>query len=267
MAKEGPTEEELDQGQDLSQGLLRARARHLDQDREPARADADRQSRHRLYRAPSGDDRRRHARGHQAGGQAAARSAASWSRVVGRPAGRHLESARRLASRRLAGDKSSSPALGRGQMPLQQSIDHARARTRSAPHGVARAGLRRRAQGAPAKRSPGCARVMPTAACRCCGCRRKTRRSRRHPRGRPPPDRRRQRHRRCSAPADRASAARRWRSSPATTFRVSGLLRSGRACISSTISMRTPTARCSQPCRSRPRALSRSRNPAAPARR
>ena len=46
-----------------------------------------------------------------------------------------------------------------------------------------------------------------------------------------------------------------------------GALRAGRACISWTISIRIPLARCWQSCRSRPPALSRSPNPAAPARR
>ena len=67
------------QGEDLSQGLVRAQSRHLHQDRVAARADADRQSRHRLYRPPLRDDRRGDAGGRPPRRQAAARAAACWS--------------------------------------------------------------------------------------------------------------------------------------------------------------------------------------------
>ena len=123
---------------------------------------------------------------------------------------------------------------------IVQSIDNARAE-RIGADGIAAAALRRRAGAHAARRSTGCAHAMPTAACRCCGCRPSATispRSARRPAGcapaRPTSS--------CSAPAARASAARRWRSSPATPCRRRRAARSARACISWTTSIPTPSA-------------------------
>ena len=68
------------QGQGLSQGLLRAQLRHLDQDRQHSAAEPTRQSRHRLHRQAQRHDRRGHASRTPAGPPSGSPRAACWSR-------------------------------------------------------------------------------------------------------------------------------------------------------------------------------------------
>ena len=164
MAERRPDGGRTRQGQGLSQGLLRARTRHLDQDRRASCADPARQSRHRLHRAAQRPDRRRHASTTpSARRQALLDQGGLLVTVVGRPKGvtskeRRAATAMWYCSRTRSRD-SDMPRLSDGA----QAIDRSR---RGADD------VRRRRWRAPARRSPGCARAMPTAACRCCGCRR-----------------------------------------------------------------------------------------------
>ncbi len=186
MAKEGPTEEELAKAKTYLKGSFALGLDTSTKIAEPARADAARQSRHRLHRAPLGADRRRHAGRHQAGGQAPARSAACWSRssAVRRASPRTKLPRGWLRRLGMTCTNLAFPLLAEGSDAFtSQSIDHARARThrrrtawprrpsttRSARTGDALAWLRaRHADGSlPLLRLPA-----------------KTRRSRRHPRGR-----------------------------------------------------------------------------------
>ncbi len=117
---------------------------------------------------------------------------------------------------------------------------------RQRAHGARRTPRRRRRRverRAGAHRSPhstGSGRGMPTARCRCCGCRSGTTiftpfaRPARASRATPATSS-------SSAPADRASAGRRWRSLPTTRSRARAHSATARACISSTISTPTPT--------------------------
>src|SRR5262249_20698917 len=92
--------------------LIRAWPRYLDQDLEPDRQHAARQSRHRLHRQAVSLDRCGHARGHQAHGEALARRRHA-GHSCGPAPGRHLEVAE--VSKKV------------GAMRLEHSIDFARA--------------------------------------------------------------------------------------------------------------------------------------------
>ena len=77
LKTEGPTDEELAQGEGLPHRLLRARLRHLDQDRPPARAGRLRGPRHRLHRPPQRARRRGDAGRHRAAPPSAPSATAS----------------------------------------------------------------------------------------------------------------------------------------------------------------------------------------------
>ena len=183
MADERPDRGRARQGQVLSQGRLRAVARHLEQDRRPSWC------RSRLdnlgidyIAAPRRPDRRRHDRRRQARRPSASMAAACWSRS---PAGRRawpragLSSIRCPARESGASGNSACPALpdihisftgssadSRTMTRMQQmpSISHRSAPEQHVgPHGVADRGARRRARRAPRTRSTGCARATPTA--------------------------------------------------------------------------------------------------------
>ena len=265
MADEGPTAEELAKAKAYLKGSY---ALTLDTSTKIAAqlaADPARQSRHRLHREAQRPDRRRDDRGRQARRQAAARR---------RHAGdgrRPAEGPRKLRAvptcSRCTTGCALAPQYGTASRCALHAIHRQRAGRDRRP---ARRRRRRRSptrSTAPRPRSPGCARGMPTAPCRCCACRRSATTS--------PPSATPRRG--CatapatscfSAPAARASAARRWRSSPATACRASAPCASRRACISWTISIRDTFGDAARAAAARDHAASsRSRNPAAPARR
>ena len=209
-------------------------------------------------RTPQRPDRRRDARRRQARRQAAARERHAGHGGRPQPQGSDLEGTRRLSNCLLpAVERTAAFHAQDIRWRSQQSIDHGAAPATSPRRWRAPASGARLAARAPRRRHAAAAAAAGT-----------TRRSRRPSRGCADAAARRRDRRR--VPRHRRLEPRRPDAGAACRLCRAGRRRacaSRRACISWTISIRDASARCWRGCRSRPRASSRSRSPAAPARR